>query len=427
MTATETARKAIETARNLSPAMCETMRLSHGRGVTPACGRVATIAALVSRGLVVGTTAYEQPMTDLGRVVHAVLVDGEAAVLADAERQDKDAKAAAHAQRAYDAMEAAAGMANANHAIERGSSKRWMGEALDKITDRTDARAVAYRVTLLDELHGRALAEDAEWTAERAALAEQKGYDRGAKHAKGPDTVSLGRSVAQIDQEDAAIYPALRGARRAYLDELHGRAFEEVRVWAIAKHDAAEGRRVAAEYLARDFTERQMGERLDSYFDDGHPMVHAFRAAVIDELHARALADHTAWENAYASEIAEVERHGASTTHLREQRDRYRAGADTPPVPAEVDTAEPVAEALPIGGLTEQSLALFLAYAQDASNWSGTPPVDGNVAGTAEGRGNLTQMKRLGLITTFRYDSAAWVDFTPEGRALAAAHNIVIP
>lgn len=355
-TATETARQAIETARKLSPAMRETMRLSHGRGVTPACGRVATIAALVSRGLVVGTTAYEQPVTDLGRVVHAVLVNGEAVVLTDAERHDKDAKAAAHARREYDAMEAASGMANANHAIKRGSSERWMGEALDNITDRTDARAVAYRVTLLDELHGRAL--------------------------------------------------------------------DEVRVWAIAKHDAAEGRRVAAEYLARDFTERQMGERLNSYFDDGHPMVHAFRAAVSDELHARALTDHTAWENAHTTEIADVERRGASAANLREQRARYRADAD-------VDTAEPVTEpiteALPTGGLTEQSLALFLAYAKDAGNWSGTPPVDGNVAGTAQGRGNLTQMKRRGLITTFRYDGGAWVDFTPEGRTLAAAHNIVIP
>lgn len=306
-TAAETARQAIETARKLSPAMRATMRLSHGRGVTPACGRVATIAALVSRGLVVGTTAYEQPVTDLGRVVHAVLVNGEAVVLADAERHDKDAKAAAHARREYDAMEAASGMANANHAIERGSSERWMGEALDNITDRTDARAVAYRVTLLDGLHGRAL--------------------------------------------------------------------DEVRVWALT--------------------------------------------------------DHTAWENAHTTEIADVERRDSSAANLREQRDRHRTDADTPPEPAEVDTAEPVTEAvteaLPTGGLTEQSLALFLAYAKDAGNWSGTPPVDGNVAGTAEGRGNLTQMKQRGLITTFRYDGGAWVDFTPEGRTLAAAHNIVIP
>lgn len=362
-TATETARQAIQTIRKLSPAMRETMRLSHGRGVTPACGRVTTIAALVSRNLVVGTTAYEQPVTDLGRVVHAVLINGETAVLTDAERHDKNAKAAAHAQREYDAMEAASGMANAHHAIKRGSSERWMGEALDNITDRTDARAVAYRVTLLDELHGRAL--------------------------------------------------------------------DEVRVWAIAKHDAAEGRRVAAEYLARDFTERQMGERLDSYYDDGHPMVHAFRTAVLDELHARALTDHTAWENAHTTEIADIERRSASAANLREQRDRNRTDADTPPEPADIDTAEPVTEpvpeALPTGGLTEQSLALFLAYAKDAGNWSGTPPVDGNVAGTAEGRGNLTQMKRRGLITTFRYDGGAWVDFTPDGRALAAAHNIVIP
>jgi hypothetical protein len=76
--------------------------------------------------------------------------------------------------------------------------------------------------------------------------------------------------------------------------------------------------------------------------------------------------------------------------------------------------------------ITERSLALFLAYARDAVNWSGTPLVGGNVGGSKEDRGNLTQLKRAGLITTFRSDRCDFVDFTDAGRALAATHGVTV-
>ena len=76
--------------------------------------------------------------------------------------------------------------------------------------------------------------------------------------------------------------------------------------------------------------------------------------------------------------------------------------------------------------ITATTLAQFLAYAEDAINWRGAPMVDGNVGFGKEGRGNLTQMKRAGLITTFRSDGENFIEFTPEGRALAAEHNIQV-
>ncbi|KMV17597.1 hypothetical protein ACT17_15025 [Mycolicibacterium conceptionense] len=74
--------------------------------------------------------------------------------------------------------------------------------------------------------------------------------------------------------------------------------------------------------------------------------------------------------------------------------------------------------------ITDTSLELFLDYARDAGNWSGTPLIGGNVGGSKEDRGNLTQLKRAGLITTFEWEGDKWVDFTDAGRALAAEHGV---
>lgn len=77
--------------------------------------------------------------------------------------------------------------------------------------------------------------------------------------------------------------------------------------------------------------------------------------------------------------------------------------------------------------ITAKSLELFLAYAKDADNWSGTPLVGGNVGGTKEDRGNLTQLKKAGLLTTqqdFDDRHCQWVYFTQAGRELAASHGI---
>jgi hypothetical protein len=76
--------------------------------------------------------------------------------------------------------------------------------------------------------------------------------------------------------------------------------------------------------------------------------------------------------------------------------------------------------------LTPDSLALFLAYARDAGNWSGTPMVGGNVGGSKADAGNLTDLKKAGLLTTFVDDGNKWIKFTAAGIALAAEHNIEI-
>lgn len=71
-----------------------------------------------------------------------------------------------------------------------------------------------------------------------------------------------------------------------------------------------------------------------------------------------------------------------------------------------------------------QSMKLFLAYAEDAGNWSGNPLVGGNVGGSKEDRGNLTQLKKAGLITTWVDEGQTWIDFTDEGKALAKENGI---
>lgn len=76
--------------------------------------------------------------------------------------------------------------------------------------------------------------------------------------------------------------------------------------------------------------------------------------------------------------------------------------------------------------LTAASLELFKALAKDAPNWAGSPLLGGNVATDAASRGNVTDLKSKGLITTFRDEGCTWVDFTAAGRELAAAHGIAI-
>lgn len=70
--------------------------------------------------------------------------------------------------------------------------------------------------------------------------------------------------------------------------------------------------------------------------------------------------------------------------------------------------------------VTLASEQLFKDLWADAPNWSGTPPTDGNVGMSAEERGNLTQLKRAGLLTTGRFDGMTWVYFTDAGRSYAA-------
>lgn len=72
---------------------------------------------------------------------------------------------------------------------------------------------------------------------------------------------------------------------------------------------------------------------------------------------------------------------------------------------------------------TPKSLKLFRLYAQDAGNWGGTPMVGGNVGGNAAAqRGNLTNLKKAGLIQTWtdEGDGCSFLSFTEYGRNVAA-------
>lgn len=72
------------------------------------------------------------------------------------------------------------------------------------------------------------------------------------------------------------------------------------------------------------------------------------------------------------------------------------------------------------------SLDLFMALARDAGNWSGTPLLGGNVTITKELRGNLTDLKRRNLLTTFKDEGLVWVAFTEKGRELASQNGVTI-
>lgn len=71
-----------------------------------------------------------------------------------------------------------------------------------------------------------------------------------------------------------------------------------------------------------------------------------------------------------------------------------------------------------INDLTPGSRHLFEALWNDKDNWSGTPPMGGNVPTDAAARGHLTHLKKLGLVTTFHDEGLAWVSFTPAGEEL---------
>ena len=73
--------------------------------------------------------------------------------------------------------------------------------------------------------------------------------------------------------------------------------------------------------------------------------------------------------------------------------------------------------------LTPESHAVFMAYADDAGNWSGTPLVGGNVGGSKQERGNLTDLKRKGLIDTYTDEGCVWINFTDAGIAYATKHG----
>ena len=78
-------------------------------------------------------------------------------------------------------------------------------------------------------------------------------------------------------------------------------------------------------------------------------------------------------------------------------------------------------------GMTEETEKLFVELVADAWNWAGMPLWDGNVAGSKERRGNLTNLKRMGLVKTEKRDGLTWVIFTAEADKLAVAMGYDMP
>jgi len=74
--------------------------------------------------------------------------------------------------------------------------------------------------------------------------------------------------------------------------------------------------------------------------------------------------------------------------------------------------------------LTEDSVRLFKDIANDAGNWGGTPMVGGNVCTTKADLGNLTDLKKHGLLSTFESDGCQFVSFTKKGVYTAEFYGI---
>lgn len=69
--------------------------------------------------------------------------------------------------------------------------------------------------------------------------------------------------------------------------------------------------------------------------------------------------------------------------------------------------------------ITPASLQLFRDLYEDAGNWGGTPLWGGNVGGGREDRGNLTHLKKLGLVTADVDEGDTWIHFTDLGHEFA--------
>ncbi len=72
--------------------------------------------------------------------------------------------------------------------------------------------------------------------------------------------------------------------------------------------------------------------------------------------------------------------------------------------------------------MTPETLKLFTTLAKDAGSWDGSPIVDI----TPAQRGNLTDLKARGLISTSKSDGTMFADFSDAGVALAASLGITI-
>jgi len=69
--------------------------------------------------------------------------------------------------------------------------------------------------------------------------------------------------------------------------------------------------------------------------------------------------------------------------------------------------------------LSPSSEALFIRLVQDAGNWSGEPMLGGNFDIDEAAKGNITDLKRKKLITTYTDRGDVFVQFTASARELA--------
>lgn len=65
--------------------------------------------------------------------------------------------------------------------------------------------------------------------------------------------------------------------------------------------------------------------------------------------------------------------------------------------------------------LTPDSLRVFTDFANDAGNWNGSPLIAGNIVLSAADCGNLTDLKKKGLLITEGNGENAWIVFTKAG------------
>jgi hypothetical protein len=68
---------------------------------------------------------------------------------------------------------------------------------------------------------------------------------------------------------------------------------------------------------------------------------------------------------------------------------------------------------------TAASAKLFRDIVTDLPNWTGVTPCFNHI--TSALRGNLTDLKKRGLVTTFRSDGDEWIELTAAGEKHAHA------
>jgi len=73
--------------------------------------------------------------------------------------------------------------------------------------------------------------------------------------------------------------------------------------------------------------------------------------------------------------------------------------------------------------ITQQSKTLFISYVESAPDWGGMPLVGGNVIISEQvDKGNLTHLKKLGLVETQVFEDdprCTWLIFTRAGKMYA--------